>query len=214
MNSTTTTTTNAAAWCNEKFPALPTADINVHQGDAVKTYHLPILPGVGQHVYAFFCDQLNTLSSMGITKLGPEDPDMDARIITSFVIARISSGSGSRGTGAPDPTQAWAERAGAATWEFTRTLLNTWERAGRHAWNQNAPDHLQEAYKGYLFDAWMDTLPKLSGQAQAAKRAFRALRLGNPHMTPAEIVGVVLNAMPGMMECAHPEAVPSLKAMF
>lgn len=151
---------------------------------------------------------------MDITKLGPEDPDTDARIITAFVIARISSGSGSCGTGAPDPTRAWAERAGAATWEFTRTLLNTSERTGRHAWNQNAPDHLREAYKGYLIDSWMDALPKLSGQAKAAKRAFKALRLGNPHKTPAEIVGMVLIAMPGMMECAHPEAVPSLKPMF
>ncbi|MDE2416224.1 MAG: hypothetical protein KGN32_00315 [Burkholderiales bacterium] len=154
------------------------------------------------------------MASVDIDQLGPEDPDMEARIVTSFVVARMTSGEGSRGTGAPDPTRAWAERAAVATWEFARTLVNTSERTGRHAWQQSAPDHLREAHKGYVMDSWMDVLPKLVGQAEAAKKAFNALRIGNPPMTPAEIVGVVLSAMPGMMERAHPEVVPSLKPMY
>jgi hypothetical protein len=199
---------------NEYFPALPTVDVVVNSTNGSTTYKIPALPGVSQHVYAFFCEQVGTMASIDIDQLGHEDPEMDSRIVTSFVIARITSGTGSLGTGAPDPTRVWAERAGAATWEFTRTLLNTSERTGRHAWNQNAADHLREAHKGYVIDSWMDALPKLAGQAEAAKKAFKALRIGHPHMTAAEIVGVVLYFMPCMMEGAHPEAVPSLKPMY
>lgn len=193
---------------------LPSVEVVVRDGERVSVHKLPQLPGVSVHVYEYFCEQLHGLAEVGIDQLGPEDPEMDARIVTTFVIARMSTGTGSNGTGAPDPGRAYAERAGIATWEFARGVFNTSERTSRYAWNRNAAEHLQEAHRSYVQDAWLDALPNLAAESESAKRAFRALRLGNPQATPAELVGMVLSAVSSAIEYPHPEKVPSLMPSY
>jgi hypothetical protein len=195
--------TNAAF--EATFPQRPTFPVFIHcQGMDPATFKLPYLPGVNLAVYEMLGEFLRCFGS-DLYEVGQEHTaEEKSQITAQFVFERISAAD--HRFGKPDHRKIYAERAGVAIWDVVRIIANTIERTRRHDWNNKHQDYFAAAAD----DAWS----RIQGAHMAARRALRALQIGQPNATPPELIGQVLVALASVMEYPHPEEVPSLMPAF
>jgi hypothetical protein len=196
---------NTNATFEAAFPPRPTFPVVIHcQGMDPATYNLPYLPRVNLAVYEMLGEFLRCFGS-DLYEVGQEyTAEEKSQITAQFVFERISAAD--QRFGKPDHRKIYAERAGVAIWDVVRIIANTIERTRRHDWNHKRPDFFAAAAD--------DACSRMQGAHMAARRALRALQIGQPNATPPELMGQVLEALAGVMECPHVEEVPSLMPAY